>query len=447
MKKTIFTIATMICICSTLLVGCQKSGATTATTTAAGAAATTAAGAAATTAAAGATPLKIGHLTYHTGAFGHVGPQFDGAANFALGIINENPPLGGEVSIIHQDIGTIGEGQAARKLVDSENVDILLNVAGEYMSYRDWMVQYVAENAGPLMPSVHAGSIAREFGGVATEPIFRGAPMDTDQGLATALTIQQEGAKTVVIMAVENDGMQMQQDSAVKACEALGITVLDQIDFQPEQTSYRSVVGKAQALNPDALIVFCAAEDGGTIVKNSAEMGMSCIIVGATDWLFVEFPQTATMSAIAKHKVVKAVGFTYAEGPAWDFYKKAWDSSEYASLNDAANSYTLQYYDLLNVSMLAIKKAGSTDINDWVAAMRDVSMAPGTKVYTYQEGFDALERGEDIDYEGVTGTFDYTETGVVSGIYGVFEWTDTETMVRDNVIEGKVILDLGSKIG
>jgi len=169
--------------------------------------------------------------------------------------------------------------------------------------------------------------------------------------------------------------------------------------------------------------------------------------VGATDWLFVEFPKTATMSAIKKHKLVRAVGFTYAEGPAWDFYKKAWEGNpEYAKLNDASNSYTLQYYDLLNVTMLAIKKAGSVGIEPWVKAMREVSMGPGKKVYTYKEGFDALEKGEAIDYDGVTGEFNYTETGVVGGIYGVFEWKDTATLARTNVIEGKVILDLAGKM-
>lgn len=392
------------------------------------------------------TPIKIGHLTYHTGPFGHVGPMFDGAANFALGFVNQNPPLGREVTIIHQDLGTIGEGQAARKLVDSEKVDVLLNVAGEYMSYRDWLLQFVKDNKKPLLPSVHAGAVNAAYGGTVAEPIFRGAPMDTDQGLATALQAQSAGAKTVVVMAVENDGMQMQQEAAAKASEALGMKVLGQIDFQPEQTSYRSVVSQAQALKPDALLIFCAAEDGGTIVKNAAEMGMSSIIVGATDWLFVEFPKTATMDAIKKHKSVTAVGFTYAEGPAWDFYKKAWDSSEYKTLNDASNSYTLQYYDLLNVSMLAIEKAGSTDIAAWVKAMYEVSMGPGKKVYTYEEGIKALRNGEAIDYEGVTGSFNYTKTGVVGGIYGVFEWKDTANMARASVIEGKVILDLAGKI-
>lgn len=391
-------------------------------------------------------PLKVGHLTYHTGPFGHVGPMFDGAANFTLGFVNENPPLGRTVEIIHQDLGTIGEGQAARKLVDSEQVDVLLNVAGEYMSYRDWLLQYVKDNSKPLLPSVHAGAVNPTYGGTIVEPIFRGAPMDTDQGLATALQAQKEGAKTVVVMAVENDGMQMQQEAAVKASEALGMTVLGQVDFQPEQTSYRSVVSQAQALNPDALLIFCAAEDGGTIVKNAAEMGMSSIIVGATDWLFVEFPKTATMDALNKHKSVTAVGFTYAEGPAWDFYKAAWDASEYATLNDASNSYTLQYYDLLNVSMLAIEQAGGTDIQAWVDSMYAIANGPGTKVYTYEEGITALRNGEAIDYDGVTGEFNYTQTGVVGGIYGVFKWTDTETLARDSVIEGKVILDLAGKI-
>lgn len=392
------------------------------------------------------TPLKVGHLTYHTGPFGHVGPMFDGAANFALGFVNENPPLGRTVEIIHQDLGTMGEGQAARKLVDSEKVDVLLNVAGEYMSYRDWLLQYVKDNSKPLLPSVHAGAVNPTYGGTVVEPIFRGAPMDTDQGLATAIQAQTEGAKSVVVMAVENDGMQMQQEAAVKASEALGMTVLGQIDFQPEQTSYRSIVSQAQALKPDALLIFCAAEDGGTIVKNAAEMGMSSIIVGATDWLFVEFPKTATMDAINKHKSVTAVGFTYAEGPAWDFYKAAWDKSEYASLNDASNSYTLQYYDLLNVSMLAIEKAGGTDIQKWVDAMYAIANGPGVKVSTYEEGITALRNGDAIDYDGVTGSFNYTATGVVGGIYGIFKWTDTETLDRAAVIEGKIILDLAAKI-
>ena len=390
--------------------------------------------------------IKIGHLSYHTGPFGHAGPMFDAGTNFPLTFVNENPPLGAKVTAIHQDIGTIGEGQAARKLIESDGVHVLLNVAGEYMSYRDWILGYIEENNAPLMPSVHGGSIDIAYGGVAEEPIFRGAPMDSDQGLAAALMASKEGAKSVVVLAVENDGMQMQQDFAARASEALGMEVLDQIDFQPEQTSYRSVVTKAQALNPDALLIFCAGEDGGTMVKNAAELGMSSIIIGATDWQFPEFPATATLDAMKQHKLVASVGFTYVEGPAWDFYSSEWAKSEYADEFEPSNSYILQYYDLMNVSMLAIEKAGSVDIADWVDAMRDVSMEPGKKVYTYAEGIEALRNGEDIDYDGVTGEFNYTDTGVVGGVFGAFEWTDLETMSLLTLIQGQEVLDLSAKM-
>jgi ABC-type branched-subunit amino acid transport system substrate-binding protein len=371
--------------------------------------------------------------------------MFDGSVNFTVELVNQNPPLGRKVEVIHQDFGTIGEGQAVRKLVDLNEVEVQLNVAQEYLSYRDWMLSVVEEKGGPLLPSVHGGAIDAAYGGTPEEPIFRGAPMDTDQGVATAIQAQLQGAKSVVVMAVENDGMQMQQDAAVLASEILGMEVLGEIDFQPEQTSYRSEVTKAQALNPDALLIFSAAEDGGTMVKNAAELGMSTIIVGATDWMFVEFPKTATMDAIKQHKYVGAVGFTHQEGPAWDFYQPAWESSEYAELSDAGNSYVLQYYDLINVTMLAIEKAGGTEVGAWVDAMYDVSMAPGKKVYTYAEGIEALRNGEDIDYEGVTGSYNYTETGVVGGLFGIFEWTDTETLERTSLIEGQTILDVTNK--
>lgn len=391
-------------------------------------------------------PIRVGHLSYHTGPFGHVGPHFDGATNFPIELINKNPPLGRTLIAIHQDIGTIGEAHAARKLVQILKVEVLLNPAHEYMSYRDWILKYIKDHGTPMMPSVHGGAIDRQYGGTPEEPLFRGSPMDSTQGVATAIQAQEAGANSVVVMAAETAGMQMQQEAAAKAAEELGMTVLLQIDFQPEQTSYRSVVIKAHGENPDALLVFGAAEDGGTIVKNAAEIGMSSIIIGATDWLFEEFPKTATMSAINQHKAVWAVGFTNADSPAWDFYEREWNNSVYSGLSDAANPYTMQYYDLLNVTALAIQAAGTTEAGKWAEYVEDVAEGPGKKVYTYQEGIEALKNGEEIDYSGVTGEMNYTDTGVVGGLYGVYEWENTTTMNIVNVIEGQTVLDLDSKI-
>lgn len=386
--------------------------------------------------------ILVGHLTYQSGDFAAFGDQFDGAVNFSLDVINEDPPLGRPLAVIHEDIGTVGEAQAARKLLDTDNVDILLNAAHSYEAYRDYMLQYQEDNNAPLMPSVHAGAIPQEIGGDTGEPLFRGSPMDTAQGAAALISAEEAGAETVAIVASEIAGFQLQKDGAIRGAEELGLEVLDTIDLQPGQSSYRSEATRLADAGPDAIIAFLPPEDGGTFVKNTAEAGMSTIIIGTTDWQEPAFPSTATLSALEQHEMVLTVGYTFAENAAWEFYQPAWNDSEYAELSDASNSYTIQYYDLLIVTALAIEAAGSTDSDAWAAAVPEVSEAPGTECFTYEECITLLRDGEDVDYQGITGDFNYSDTGVVSGLFGSFEWTDLETLERVQILDDTAILEL-----
>ena len=139
---------------------------------------------------------------------------------------------------------------------------------------------------------------------------------------------------------------------------------------------------------------------------------------------------------------VVVIAFANADSPAWEFYAEQWDASPYADLAEATNSYALQYYDLLNVTALAIEAAGTTEASVWADYVRLVAEAPGTVVYTYQEGIEALRRGEDIDYSGVTGDMTYNETGVVSGQFGVFEWADTGTLQLVSVLDEAWVMAL-----
>jgi len=386
-------------------------------------------------------PIKVGHLSYHTGPFAEVGPWFDGITDFTLGIINEDPPLGRPLIAIHQDIGTIGEAAAARKLIQKEGVEILLNPAHEYASYRDWMKQYLKANNSPLMPSVHGGGIQKDIGGVPEEPIFRGAPMDSGQATAAVLKAKQEGAKRVVLVATEIEGSQLQLEAAIHASKMIGLNIVDEISVGSEQPSYRAEVNRISKSNPDTMLIFSQAQDGGTIVKQSAEAGLSLNIIGTTEWMSDAFPNTATKEALEQHKEVWVSGFSYVDGPAFAFYKPRLQASKYAKIvNELANSYNIQYYDVLVVTALAIEKAGSTVASEWAAEVRKVAMGPGKKVYTYQEGIDAIRAGQQIDYSGLTGEFDYSATGTVSGLYGIFEWQNGK-LTKISTVDGKAVLD------
>ena len=303
-------------------------------------------------------PIQMGHLTYHTGPFNAVGDLFDGITNFAVDVVNEDPPLGRPIEVLHRDIGTLGEAQVARRLLDSDKVEILLNAAHNYLSYRDFALDFVAEHGRPIMPSVHGGAIDSQYGGVAEEPLFRGSPMDSAQGVAAVVHAKNAGAQNVVVVASEIAGSQLQKVGAVKAAEALGMEVLASIDVQAQAPTYRSVVSRIAGMNPDAVVFFSPGEDGGTFVKNAAEAGNSWLLIGSSDWLLEEFPATATMSAIERHKAVLAAGFTHSDTPAWDTMEALWEGSKYADLGEPSNSYALQYYDLIVLSALAIEQAG-----------------------------------------------------------------------------------------
>jgi len=387
--------------------------------------------------------IKVGHLTYHTGEYGGFGEFFDAVTDLSLDIINENPPLGRKLVPIHQDIGTIGEARAARKLIDGENVEVLLNAAHSYMSYRDFVLEKVASDNLPLMPSVHGGAIEAEFGGTGKEPLFRGSPMDSAQGAAALLHTKNAGKNSVVLVATEAAGSQLQKNAAEKAAGKLGIEVLGSVDIQPNQSNYRSVVSKVASMKPEAVIVFSAPADGGAFVKNAAESGNSWFIVGTSEWQEPGFISTATMQAVEKHQEVVLAAFSNADSPAWESFKPRAEGSEYAeAIGDVSNSYAIQYFDLLVATALAIEKTGSVEAASWAGAMYEVTGGSGEVVHTYNDGIEAIRAGKDINYDGVTGTMEYTDTGVVAGIFGIFKWVSEDDLEQVALADGKEVLDL-----
>jgi len=234
-------------------------------------------------------------------------------------------------------------------------------------------------------------------------------------------------------------------EAAIKAAKGIGLNVVDEINVVPEQTSYRSEVSRIANANPDTMLIFSQAQDGGTIVKQTAEAGLSLMIIGTTEWMGESFPETATEAARNQHKHVWISGFSYVDGPAFADYESRLSGSKWADVvGQPENSYNIEYFDVLVVTALAIEQAGSTKASEWAAEVRSVAMAPGKKVYTYKEGLAAIRKGEEIDYSGSTGEFDYTETGVVSGLFGIFEWQGGD-LVQVDTVDDVEVLELDSQ--
>ena len=377
---------------------------------------TTAAPAETTAAPAAAEPVNVCELAYFTGEFAAYGPSLTADVRFPIEqVINLDPPLGRTWNLISEDIGTPGEAQAARTCVEQHAAEIVVSQAHGYRTYRDFMLEWIAENDWPLGPTVHGGTIPGNLGGVGSEPLFRAQGLDEALGAGGVFYAETQGVEKIVVFATQVEGFQLAAGAAEKAAEAVGIEVLARIDVPAEQPSYRAEAERIVELAPDAVIVQAGSVESGTLIKQAAEAGLSLYWIGETGWIQPEFIGTLGVDPIATQKGIGYVAFSYNDGtPAWEFYQPLWDDTPgYGDeFGPATDQYHFSTYDLMTHTALAVEYAGSYAASAWAPAMFAVGDPPGTVCYNYPECLALIRAGEDIDYEGVTGDGSYTAGGV-----------------------------------
>lgn len=366
-------------------------------------------------------PVQVCELAYYTGDFADYGPALTNDVRFAVeDVINTDPPLGRTWELISEDIGNSFEGEAAKKCVEQHGAEIVVSIAHQYRTYRDYMREVWAENDSPLGPSVHGGAIPANLGGTVEEPIFRAQGSDQALGTFGTLYADQVGAENVVIFATQVEGFQLAADGNEQAAELLGLNVVDRIDAPAGQASYRAEAQRIADAEPDAVLVQAGSNESASLIKSADEAGLSLNWVGETGWAEPEFIEQLGTEAIASQQ---GIGFaSYAANkstPAWEYFQPLWDGqTDCADGNaecppyDASQQYAFSTYDLMVETALAVEAGGSYNVSDWAPAMRTVGEAPGEVCYTYPDCLALIRDGQDIDYEGVTGPGTYSEGGV-----------------------------------
>jgi hypothetical protein len=361
-------------------------------------------------------PVAVCELAYYTGEFAAYGQSLTEDVVFPVEVvINEDPPLGRTWELYHEDLGTVGEAQAARTCLENHGAEIVVSIAHGYRTYRDFMMDWWQENDSPLGPSVHGGAIPGNLGGKAAEPIFRAQGLDEALGMSGILYAETIDAESVVIFATQVEGFQLAANAAENAAEAIGIEVLDRIDVQPEQPTYRAEAERIAELEPDAVIVQAGSVESATLIKQAAEAGLSLNWIGETGWIQTEFIETLGTEPIASQQGIGFAAFSYNDDTAaWDFFSEAWQGWPHSAPEDEdpTGLYHFSTYDLMIQTALAVEYGGSYLASDWAPAMHEVGEAPGTVCYTYAECMELIRAGEDIDYEGITGNGTYTDGGV-----------------------------------
>ena len=211
---------------------------------------------------------------------------------------------------------------------------------------------------------------------------------DGEQGPAIARYIVGTGATTVAVIDDASEYGLGLADIVAADLETAGIEVTTRESIDPEQTDFSSTVNTISGGSPDAVFFGGYYEEAGQLAKQLSDAGVESQFVsgdGALDPGFVDGAQDAA----------EGVVLTCPCAPASADFNSAYEEA----FGQAPGTYSPEAYDAANIFLQGIAE-GNQD---------------RASLNTYVDG---------VNYEGITKTFQFDETGEVSAI-AIYAYTVT----------------------
>lgn len=380
--------------------------------------------------------LTIGNLVPLTGDLAPYGGAGQKAGELAMAQIDAAIKKAGaddSVELVSEDSASDDQGgaQAARKLI----ADGATCISGDYPSTGTVAVARSVTVPAEVM-LISPASTADALSDLDDEGLFaRTAPPDGLQGKALADRMEQElgglQGKTVNIGARNDLYGTGFADSLEAELEERGATVAEKVVYDPEQPSYNSEADQLTSGNPDNWVIIDFPETfaklGPALARTGSWEPTSTFI---TDGLSSSDLSELVGPDISEGMLGTAPGTFAGEAP------NAFDRLYEKAPGPPRNLFDANVFDDVVLCYLGAVAAGSTEGPAIAEALPDVT-APGGQKYSFEElaeAVEALEKGEDIDYEGASGPIDWDENGDLSRyIYDISEFKDGKLTKVDTV--------------
>jgi branched-chain amino acid transport system substrate-binding protein len=387
--------------------------------------------------------LVIGDSVPLSGDLADFGPPGQKAADLAIEEINagiEEAGVDHTVEIVHEDnCGGADQQcavQAARKLVDSDNASC---IAGAWAS-ADTIPTAESVTIPDGVALISPSSTSDELTGLDDDgTVSRTSPADIFQGptLAEAIAEDLGGAEGMTVnIGARNDSYGTGlTDVFTEAWEALGGTIGEAVAYDIKLPNYDSEADQITSGEPDAIVIFDFPETYNKVGPALVRTGnFDTSITWVTDGL-----KSSELAAGAGDDAVNGVRGTAPGSPDEGEASTAFDTLFTESSIDPdvkRQTFDSQNFDAVMLCYLATVAAGSTEPEDVAAEVQAVSAPPGDQ-YTWEElpaAIEALQNGDDIDYEGASGAIDLDDDGnPTAGVYDIFEYQDGVDTVVDEV--------------
>lgn len=323
--------------------------------------------------------IKIGGMAPLTGALAIYGVTTTNGAELAVKEINENGGvLGKKIEYVMLD--TKGDSTEAvmayNKLVDEKVAGII----GEVTSKPTLAVAEVAvQDNMPLITPTGTQVDITEVG----PNIFRVCFTNPYQGKVLAITSKERlGANTVAVMLNNSsdysDGI---AKAFIEESEKLGMKVMGVEGYSDGDKDFRPQLTKLAAMNPDVILIPEYYEQAALIATQAREVGVKSIFVGSDGWdgIAKTLDQSA-YAAIENSHFTNHFSMEDQSEKIQDFLK---DYRE--AYKEDPSAFSALGYDAVYMMKSAIEKAGSTDKQKIVDALKGIEYDGVTGYLTFDD--------------------------------------------------------------
>lgn len=323
--------------------------------------------------------IKIGGMAPLTGALAIYGVTTTNGAELAVKEINANGGvLGKKIEYVMLD--TKGDSTEAvmayNKLVDEKVAGII----GEVTSKPTLAVAEVAvQDNMPLITPTGTQVDITEVG----PNIFRVCFTNPYQGKVLAITSKERlGANTVAVMLNNSsdysDGI---AKAFIEESEKLGMKVMGVEGYSDGDKDFRPQLTKLAAMNPDVILIPEYYEQAALIATQAREVGVKSIFVGSDGWdgIAKTLDQSA-YAAIENSYFTNHFSMEDQSEKIQDFLK---DYRE--AYKEDPSAFSALGYDAVYMMKSAIEKAGSTDKQKVVDALKGIEYDGVTGYLTFDD--------------------------------------------------------------
>ncbi|GHE21390.1 ABC transporter substrate-binding protein [Halomonas urumqiensis] len=372
--------------------------------------------------------VKIGFLGGFTGGIESLTPPIFDGARLAVQQVNEQGGiLDGQELVMPSGDTTCSDASAASNAADRMvNTEEVTAIVGALCTG----ATIAAANNAAIPGGVTMVSPASTAPAVTelddNDLVFRTVPSDAFQGEMLAKLLLEKGIDNVAVTYVNNDYGSGLAGAFTTAFENGGGTVAENLAHEDNRADYRSELGSLSVSGAETLVVLAYADTSGqTVLRQAYEGGMFTQYVGA--------------DGMVGDSLIEAIGADVLDGmiatrpgspdlPGTDIFNEAAEAADI----DPSAVFAAQAYDAAFLLALAIEQNGSAEREGVSAALRSVSSEPGEVILPgeWEKAVELIAAGEEINYEGASGTHEFDEAGDVPGVV-------VEMVVEDGTFTSK----------